>query len=282
MLLAGLAGCEKVSEEPIQNLNGGRIHIIGHAGTGFESALNPFPSNTLSSIRKTLEGFNADGVELDVHLSADSVPILYHDQTLESMTECVGYPLENSAATLTACRYRSDFNSHITQNERILRLEEIFQRYDGSPLQPIFDLDLKSADHLPPAEQPAWRRRFARRLTALTEKYRLGSRVTFGTGDIDLLMAIRHELPSAALYLDENNFAGALEIAQRHQLTGLVGSAERYTKAQVEQAHAAGLRVVLFQILRQAEIVDAINKNPDAVQTDNILLTQQVVAARRR
>ena len=86
VLLLLTTACKKVEDGPIENLNGGIIRVVGHAGLGFESTLTPYPSNTLSSIRKAVEGFNADGVEVDVQLSKDSVPVLYHDNTLESLT----------------------------------------------------------------------------------------------------------------------------------------------------------------------------------------------------
>src|SRR4249920_1127368 len=54
--------------------------FIGHRGGGTLA-----PENTLSGIRKAAEmGFG--GVEFDVMLSADKVPVLIHDETLERTT----------------------------------------------------------------------------------------------------------------------------------------------------------------------------------------------------
>jgi glycerophosphoryl diester phosphodiesterase len=54
--------------------------IIGHRGGGTLA-----PENTLSGIRRAAEmGFG--GVEFDVMLSADRVPVLIHDETLERTT----------------------------------------------------------------------------------------------------------------------------------------------------------------------------------------------------
>jgi glycerophosphoryl diester phosphodiesterase len=58
--------------------------IIGHRGGGTLA-----PENTLSGIRKAAEmGFG--GVEFDVMLSADGVPVLIHDETLERTTNGQG------------------------------------------------------------------------------------------------------------------------------------------------------------------------------------------------
>ena len=98
LFLCVAAGCKK-AVGPIDNLFGGQIRVIGHAGIGFESVLTPFPSNSLGSIRRVIEGYNADGVEVDVQITKDSVPVLAHDQQLEVMTDC--YAGDN---TMSGCR----------------------------------------------------------------------------------------------------------------------------------------------------------------------------------
>ena len=65
--------------------------VIGHRGA---AALAP--ENTLAGIRLAAEG-GARWVEIDVRLSADGVPILSHDATLERMAG-----LDRAVSTLTA------------------------------------------------------------------------------------------------------------------------------------------------------------------------------------
>ena len=50
--------------------------VIAHRG-----ARDQAPENTLSAFRLALD-HGADGIELDVQLSADGIPILFHDRTL--------------------------------------------------------------------------------------------------------------------------------------------------------------------------------------------------------
>ena len=62
--------------------------VLGHAGAGFFTPLNPFnplPPSSLAGVRHALAQ-GADGVEVDVQLSQDSVLVLYHDPGLTSMT----------------------------------------------------------------------------------------------------------------------------------------------------------------------------------------------------
>jgi len=58
---------------------------IGHRGAaGYE------PENTLKSFQKALE-LNADGIELDVHLSADGHIVVIHDETIDRTTNGKGF-----------------------------------------------------------------------------------------------------------------------------------------------------------------------------------------------
>lgn len=60
-----------------------------------------YPENTLLAIRKAIEA-GALYVELDVQLSRDQVPLVYHDDTLDRMSGCAGRISDLSAAELQA------------------------------------------------------------------------------------------------------------------------------------------------------------------------------------
>ncbi|WP_030674135.1 glycerophosphodiester phosphodiesterase [Streptomyces rimosus] len=57
----------------------GRVAVIGHRGAPYDHR-----ENTLPSLRAALEA-GADAVEVDVRLTADRVPVLLHDSTLERL-----------------------------------------------------------------------------------------------------------------------------------------------------------------------------------------------------
>ncbi|MFD7663376.1 glycerophosphodiester phosphodiesterase [Streptomyces sp. NPDC059788] len=60
---------------------GARVAVIGHRGAPYDHR-----ENTLASLRAALEA-GADAVEIDVRLTADRVPVLLHDATLERLWE---------------------------------------------------------------------------------------------------------------------------------------------------------------------------------------------------
>lgn len=68
--------------------------IIAHRGASAEA-----PENTLAAFRLALEQ-GSDGIELDVHLSADDAIVVCHDETLERTTTGTGAILEQTSGQL--------------------------------------------------------------------------------------------------------------------------------------------------------------------------------------
>ncbi|HEX8270041.1 MAG TPA: glycerophosphodiester phosphodiesterase family protein [Flavobacterium sp.] len=84
---------------------------IGHRGAeGYE------PENTMTSFRKAIE-LGADGIELDVHLSADGHVVVIHDHTLERTTNGNGAVSDLSLQQLKLLR--------IVENEQVPTLIEV-------------------------------------------------------------------------------------------------------------------------------------------------------------
>ncbi len=58
--------------------------IIAHRGASAEA-----PENTLAAFRRAV-ALNADAIELDVHLTRDAVPVVFHDDILRRLTGARG------------------------------------------------------------------------------------------------------------------------------------------------------------------------------------------------
>ena len=85
---------------------------IGHRGAkGHE------PENTLISFQKALD-MQVDGIELDVHLSADGELIVIHDETIDRTTNGIGLVNTLSLRQLKMCR--------INNHHEIPLLSEVF------------------------------------------------------------------------------------------------------------------------------------------------------------
>jgi len=75
--------------------------IIAHRGASAEQ-----PENTLASFRRAL-ALEADGIELDVQITRDGVPVVFHDATLKRLTGARGRLARKSWPELTALRIRT-------------------------------------------------------------------------------------------------------------------------------------------------------------------------------
>jgi glycerophosphoryl diester phosphodiesterase len=88
--------------------------IIAHRGASAEC-----PENTLPAFRRAL-ALDVDGIELDVHVTRDGVPVVFHDPALRRMTGAAGRLAGKSWAELSALRIRG--TASIPRLADVLRL----------------------------------------------------------------------------------------------------------------------------------------------------------------
>ncbi|TDW49837.1 glycerophosphoryl diester phosphodiesterase [Flavobacterium sp. 270] len=94
------------------------------------------PENTLKAFQKALD-LNADGIELDVHLSADGNIIVIHDETIDKMTNGKGFV--NTLSLPELKRFLIDGQYEIPT------LKEVFDLVNKKCL---INIELKNADTL--------------------------------------------------------------------------------------------------------------------------------------
>lgn len=70
--------------------------VYAHRGASRE-----FPENTIAAFRRAIE-LGVPGIELDVHLSADGIPVVIHDETVDRTTNATGPVASWTAAELAA------------------------------------------------------------------------------------------------------------------------------------------------------------------------------------
>ncbi|MCI9845201.1 glycerophosphodiester phosphodiesterase [Flavobacterium pectinovorum] len=92
------------------------------------------PENTLQAFQKALD-LNSDGIELDVHLSADGHIIVMHDETIDKMTNGKG-----DINTYTLSELKSFL---IAGKHQIPTLNEVFDLVDKKC---FINVELKNAD----------------------------------------------------------------------------------------------------------------------------------------
>lgn len=242
--------------------------VLGHAGSGFMSPLNPFnplPANSMASIVKAIEKNGADGVEVDVQLSKDGVPILYHDVDLSSMTEKSGHVEQHPASEVVGLKYKGGFFYDLFHDEEIITLEAMLQRFATYQELPVLHLDLRNYT----LNRHSY---YAQTVLDLLQKYKYPfSKLMFISADPMLLESFRALNPQAPLMLDvDGDFETALNQALQHRFTGICADGKKISFEQVQKAKKQGLQVVLFGGKSRSTLVKLIELQPDAIQVNNV------------
>ncbi|GIP35713.1 glycerophosphodiester phosphodiesterase [Paenibacillus sp. J2TS4] len=111
-----------------------RTMIIGHRGAAMDA-----PENTLVAFQKALEQ-GAEGLELDIHLSADGEIVVCHDSTVNRTTDGTGAIRAMTVSDLkkldAGVRYGEAF-----RGERIPLLSEVFE---AIPKQIMINIEVKN------------------------------------------------------------------------------------------------------------------------------------------
>ncbi|WP_185817056.1 glycerophosphodiester phosphodiesterase [Hymenobacter metallilatus] len=255
--------------------------VIGHAGSGFFRPLfNPLPPSSLRSIARALHR-GADGVEVDIRLSQDSIPVLYHDNTLESMTTGQGCVSQTPAASLRQLRYRGGWPYDWFQHEKLVTFETLLRYLSQQPRFPYLHLDLHEDDACNGGDV-ARSRALARRLQELLVRYRVpAGRVLILTNRASTLTYLGQLLPAVSLGFEMNN-EFATDLATLRELPGVgvaVMHKDKITPERSAQLHAMGREVVVFGGRSLRAVSRVVATQPDAYQVDNI---RHLQAALRR
>ncbi|MBC5993751.1 glycerophosphodiester phosphodiesterase [Pontibacter sp. SD6] len=244
------------------------VQVLGHAGSGFMSPLSPFnplPANSMASIVKAMEEHGADGVEVDVQLSKDGVPILYHDVDLSSMTEKIGLIENHAAADVIGLKYKGGFFYDLFHDEEIITLEAMLQRFAIYPELPVLHIDLRNHD-------PERHLYYAQTLLEMLQKYDYPfAKLMFISPNPDFLKAFRQVNPDTPLMLDTGgDFEAAFKIAVERNFDAICAEGKSVSAEQIKRAKDQGLQVTLFGGKSRSRITKMINLEPDAIQVNNV------------
>lgn len=117
---------------------------LNFAHRGFRSK---YPENTMLAFSKAAD-LGVDGIEFDVHLSSDGVPVIIHDETLDRTCNASGLVKDFSFAELKKINAAANFksaeslNTAITLDEKIPSLEEYFDLIKDKNI--ISNIELKT------------------------------------------------------------------------------------------------------------------------------------------
>lgn len=105
------------------------MKILNIAHRGYSGK---FDENTMIAFRKAIE-YKADGIETDVQLSKDGIPVIIHDETLDRTTDGHGFVKDYTLKELKAFRTKSVPRVQALKGEAIEGLQ-LIKEIDSSKL----------------------------------------------------------------------------------------------------------------------------------------------------
>ena len=255
-MISIISGCEK-AEFNIVNLNGNRITALGHGGMGIAST---YPMNSFESIAYSLN-LGADGTEIDVQMTKDSVLVAFHDFELSDKTNISGNIYKKNWSDISHATYKDP----IYTGYKIINLDMLFSGL-GDKSKKIFAFDCKNFN---PDTSFYYRTTFCNALINIIDKYNIQDNIIIEFKREDLIKTMRDIRPDLKIFV-YSNFDDGLIMAKKYQLQGIVISVDAISKEQVSTAHDNDLMIIVFNTHSENRNIEAINKNVDIIETDKL------------
>ncbi|MEN9523570.1 MAG: hypothetical protein RL065_1947 [Bacteroidota bacterium] len=244
----------------VDNLNNGKVECFGHGGMGIQWK---FPIDSKPSLQEVLS-FNADGTEMDVQMTKDSILVFYHDADLQSSTLCNGVINDKTWNEIVNDNCR--FNSPLSTTLNITSADDFFASVTNRS-QFIFTFDTKLYNSQ--LDYNNYLATFARAVKRLVRKYNLEKNLFVEVQDEQLLNYLQSTIPELH-YFFYASFDKAFQIAKQYHLHGITINFEDISSAQVDSLHAHNIHVTLFNMQSENDNLLALRKNPDYLQSDKI------------
>ncbi|MGH7811056.1 MAG: glycerophosphodiester phosphodiesterase [Candidatus Binatia bacterium] len=242
-----------------------RPAILAHRGASAFA-----PENTLAAFELALAQ-GADGIELDVTLSADGRVVVIHDATVERTTGARGRVRDLSLADLRALDAGSLFgeSEEKFRGEKIPTLEEVFEALGG---RTFINIELK------PYTAP--RNPLVENVCTLVKKFNLQESVLFSSFFASNLARARTYLPEVASgLLALNGLLGAWArsfgfVFGAYQ--ALHPNLKDATRQQIQRVHRLNRRIHVYTVNAAKDMRRLFNWGVDGIFTDDPMLAVQV------
>lgn len=259
--------CNKIKYYPDKATENIETKIIAHRAGGNDCS--QYKENTYRAAKYSLSRF--DGIEVDIQISKDRTIWLAHDVNLGSYDGVIYncFPETNDVTI-------EDLNSIDSLQFHFSRLETVFNyihencpdKYISLDLKAWIPCDFQSSDVIGVMNV------IADEVIRLTEKYNLKNRVMVESETATVLDYIKKRSSDIECYLVSwGDFERAFMLILENGYDGLSFKYkfdELITAESVNLLHNKGLKIQLWTVNSPADIEEALELNPDFIQTDNL------------
>jgi glycerophosphoryl diester phosphodiesterase len=261
-----------------------KIEVQGHRGCRAR-----FPENTIPAI-EAAELAGCDAVELDLLLTKDDVPVVYHDFSINPKICChwdgtalTSSPLIRDLTLQQLRQFDCGKMKHLDFTEqqsiahtRIPTLEEVLDHL-GAPTEKSMRLTLEiKRDSLQPTLS-ASPERIAEIVLALVRKKNWLDRVSFSSFDAEILLQLRRISHEASLgfIFEEPLFASAMKTAEETKAKILYPDEALLKRSEdVQDLQNAGFRVITWTVNNPERCLELAYWGVDGIITDD---PQQII-----
>jgi len=208
------------------------------------------PENTLQAFQKALD-LHSDGIELDVHLSADGHIIVMHDETIDKMTNGKGEINTFTLAELKSFR--------ILGNLQIPTLNEVFDLVDKKC---FINVELKNADT-------------SKNVVSLIEEYIIEKDWNYehfiiSSFDWNALQEVQKLNPNIPIgVLTEENIETALAFAEEINAKAIHPDFQLLNKENVQEIQEKGFLVFPWTVNSEEDIQKVKSYKVNGIISDN-------------
>jgi len=216
-----------------------------------------FPENTLPALGAVLES-DFDFVETDIQLTADGVPVLFLDETVERTTNGTGLLADYTLAELKTLDAGSWYSRDFVYLQ-VPTLDEFLAIFANSKKKAMLEL------------KGIWTPDQVRVVTELVYAHGVQNRVIFQAFDYETLESLATAAPVFPRVLIKRYLpADPVALANRY---GVIAILTSYASLEdrpdaVTQMHEAGLGLVLYTLNKKSTWSDALAFGVDGIITD--------------
>jgi glycerophosphoryl diester phosphodiesterase len=240
--------------------------VYGHAGTTIHPELWVYPANTKESVLYALDALGAEGVEIDIQMTRDSVLVLFHDQFLDGVSTKTGCVAHYNFSEL------SDLNLYNSKYELVTLKEIVAICFERNKKM---YLDLKPFNYCIGADVD--HHTFNNALNKILEPYSDEQRqnILVNTRNVELLEHLTDS--SIVKSFETENIALAIEKFETGIIHEVGVKLSAMTAVNADMLNAAGLNFTIFSLKSQKEIQKGLLFSPLRIVTDNIAYTQKLI-----
>jgi len=240
--------------------------VISHRGANLEA-----PENTLPAFAKALE-YHVNGFENDVHMTADGVLVVLHDDTIDRTSNGTGNVCEMNFDDLRKLDFGSWYGEEFA-GTKIPSLAEFFELYGNLK---VINVEIKEEINGSVAAAPA--------VVKLAKDMGLFDRLLVSSFEMDMLQACLAEDPNTKVaYLfamDSDNaeeiFDDPAAFAKQYGLAAFHPFVSMCSPGFIEECHEAGVMVNPWTVNQEHGITALKDWGADSVITDEPALAMRI------